>query len=264
VKRISNQEYSRPSSGALLMDLYLPTATPARRLPVVIWIHGGGWKIGSKENCPLTWLVPEGYAVVSLGYRLSWMARWPAQMDDARAAIRWLRTNADRYQLDATRIAVSGGSSGGNLASIVGTAPLPPNESVSSRVGAVIDFYGAADMLTMPTNVLGDGITEADLANSNGAKLLGAIPRDRPDLARSVSPLHQVSKDDPPFLIIHGDKDTQVPIEQSRRLHAKLKETGVPSELIVLPGAGHGGKEFSTPEVKAAIQAFLHRSLTGR
>lgn len=261
VKRVANQQYAMTPQGAQLLDLYLPEKTPAKPLPVVIWIHGGGWKNGSKENPHLAWLASEGYAVVSLGYRLSWAARWPAQLEDARAAIRWLRTNAAKYSLDPARIAVSGGSSGGNLAGVVGTADAAPGEAVSSRVQAVIDFYGASDVLTMPPNVPGPGKTEADLANANAAKLLGGIVRDRPAAAKSMSTLHLVTRDDPPFLIIHGDKDPQVPLEQSERLHAKLKETGVPSELIVLPGAGHGGREFSSDEVKAKIRAFLARSL---
>jgi len=261
VKRIANLEYSRPESGALLLDLYLPTTTSTTPRPVVIWIHGGGWKNGSKENCPLSWLAAEGYAVVSLGYRLSWLAKWPAQLEDTRAAVRWLRAEAGKYQLDPQRIAVSGGSSGGNLATIFAATPPPADEKISSRVGAVIDFYGASDMLTMPPNVPGPGKTAADLANSNGAKLLGVTPRDRPDLARQTSTLYHVSKDDPPFLIIHGDKDQQVPLEQSQRLHAALVASGVPSELIVLPGAGHGGPAFSTPEIKQSIRAFLQRSL---
>jgi arylsulfatase len=261
VKRIANQTYTETPQGAQLLDLYLPEKTPAKPLPVVLWIHGGGWKSGSKENPPLAWLAAEGHAVVSLGYRLSWAARWPAQLDDARAAIRWLRTHAAKYSLDPARIAVAGGSSGANLAGVVGTADAAPGESVSSRVQAVIDFYGASDVLTMPVNVPGPGKSETDLANSNAAKLLGGIVRDHPAAAKSMSTLHLVTRDDPPFLIIHGDKDQQVPIEQSERLHAKLKETGVASELVVLPGAGHGGKEFSSDEVKAKIRAFLARSL---
>ncbi len=259
VKRLSNVEYTNPGSGALLLDLYLPATPSDRLLPVVLWIHGGGWKSGSKDNCPLTWLAAEGYAVVSLGYRLSLQARWPAQLEDARAAIRWLRSNAARYQLDAQRLAVAGASSGANLAGVVGTAPAPGGESVSSRVSAVIDFYGTSDVLTLPVNVPGPGKTETDLANSNGAKLLGGIVRDRPELARAMSPLYQVSYDDPPFLIVHGDQDLQVPLEQSTRLHAKLKETGVSSELKVLPGAGHGGKPFDAPEVRETILRFLRR-----
>ncbi|MBL9213747.1 MAG: sulfatase-like hydrolase/transferase [Opitutaceae bacterium] len=261
VKRIANQEYSRPETGALLLDLYLPVKTAERPLPVVLWIHGGGWKSGTKENCPLTWLAAEGYAVVSLGYRLSWLARWPAQLDDARAALRWLRTNAAKYQLDPGRIVVSGGSSGGNLAGVVGTAPRPAGETVSSAVRGVIDFYGASDVLTMPVNVPGPERPDAVLAASNAAKLLGGIVRDRPELARAMSTLYQVSADDPPFLIIHGDQDPQVPLVQSERLHAKLQATGVASELVVLKGAGHGGPAFATPEVKQKIRDFLQRTL---
>ncbi|MBI5690134.1 MAG: sulfatase-like hydrolase/transferase [Verrucomicrobia bacterium] len=261
VKRISNQTYHTPPTGAVLLDLYLPEKTPDRPLPVVLWIHGGGWKNGSKENCPLIWLAAEGYAVASINYRLSWLARWPAQPEDARAALHWLRTQAAKYQLDPARIAVAGGSSGGNLAGVVGTSPAPANESISSRVQAVIDFYGASDLATMPTNVPGPGKTDADLAQSNGAKLIGGIVRDHPDLARQVSTLHLVTPDDPPFLILHGDKDPQVPLEQSQRLHAKLRDTGVPSELVVLPGAGHGGKEFSAPAVQDRIRGFLRRTL---
>ncbi|MES2696629.1 MAG: alpha/beta hydrolase fold domain-containing protein, partial [Verrucomicrobiota bacterium] len=210
VKRVSNVEYVKRDTGGLLLDLYLPVQAPAKPLPVVIWIHGGGWKNGTKENCPLTWLTPEGYAVVSLGYRLSWLAKWPAQIDDARAAVRWLRTNAEKYGLDPQRIAVAGGSSGANLAGILGTLTPPADEKPSSRVGAVIDFYGASDVFTLPPNVPGPGV---DLAASNATKLLGFIPRDRPEEAKQMSTLYQVSKDDPPFLILQGEKDTQVPLE---------------------------------------------------
>jgi arylsulfatase len=259
VKRIANQTYTETPQGAQLLDLYLPEKTPATPLPVVVWIHGGGWKSGSKENPLLGWLAAEGYAVVSLGYRLSWAARWPAQLEDARAAIRWLRTNAAKYALDPARIVVAGGSSGANLAGVVGAAPVAAGETVSSRVQGVIDFYGASDVLTMPVNLPGPGKTDAELAASNAAKLLGGIVRDRPEAAKSMSTLHLVTRDDPPFLIIHGEKDNQVPLEQSERLHAKLKETGVASELVVLPGAGHGGKEFSSEEVKERIRAFLGR-----
>ena len=261
VKRVANQEYSRPETGALLLDLYLPVKTPERPLPVVLWIHGGGWKSGTKENCPLTWLAAEGYAVVSLGYRLSWLARWPAPLDDARHALRWLRSNAAKYQLDAGRMVVAGGSSGANLAGVVGTAPRPAGEAVSSAVRGVIDFYGASDVLTMPVNVPSAERPDAVLAQSNAAKLLGGIVRDRPELARQMSTLYQVSADDPPFLIIHGDQDPQVPLVQSERLHAKLQATGVASELVVLKGAGHGGPAFATPEVKQKIHGFLQRTL---
>jgi len=270
VKRISNLEYSRPATGALLLDLYLPAPAPAsatapapdRPLPVIVWTHGGGWKNGSKENCPLTWLAAEGYAVVSLNYRLSWAARWPAQLDDVRTALRWLRTHAATHGLDPTRLATAGSSSGGNLASIVGTAPAATDDPAPIRVRAVIDFFGASDVLTMPVNVPGPTRPDSVLAQSNGAKLLGGIVRDRPALARAMSPLHNITPDDPPFLILHGDQDDQVPLVQSERLHTRLRAVGVPSEFHVLVGAGHGGKPFDTPEVREKIRAFLARSLS--
>lgn len=257
VKRVANLTYSRTSSGALDLDLYLPAKPAAQPLPVLVWVHGGGWNSGSRHNCPYLWLAGEGFAVATIDVRLLHAAQWPAQIDDPRAAIRWLRENAAAHGLDPQRIAIAGGSSGGHVAAVVGTTPPPLEERTSSRVQAVIDLYGPADLLTMPPNVPGPGKTEAALARANGARLLGGIVRDRPEKAKEASALYQVSHDDPPFLILHGDKDPQVPLEQSRRLHAKLKEAGVPSELIVLPGAGHGGKAFDAPEIRAKVLAFM-------
>lgn len=262
VKRLSNLEYATRPTGPLLLDLYLPEQKSARGLPVVVWFHGGGWKSGSKESCRLAWLAAEGCAVASIGYRLSTVAQWPAQIHDARAAIQWLRVQADPYGLDANRVAVAGESSGANLAALVGTLDVPPNETVSSRVSAVIDFFGTTEIARLAMNIPGPDKTEADLAKSNGALLLGGIVRDRPELAREVSPFFQVSENDPPFLIIHGDQDSQVPLDHSQRLHEKLQATHVASELIVLPGAGHGGKAFDSVDVKDAIRAFLQRSLS--
>lgn len=259
VQTIRNLEYANPGGiRSLLLDLYLPTKESEKPLPVVMWIHGGGWRKGSKESCPLIWLANEGYAVVSLGYRLIPEAKWPMPLDDSRAAVRWLRSNAGKYKLDPQRIVVAGGSSGGNLASITGVFDTRRDEAVSSQVQGVIDFYGASDVLTMPTNVPGPDKTDADLAKSNAARLIGGIVRDHPDLAKQMSPLYHASKGDPPFLIIHGDKDEQVPLDQSERLHAKLKEAGVSTTLHVIKGAGHGGKEFDTAEVRKLILEFLN------
>jgi acetyl esterase/lipase len=224
-------------------------------------VHGGGWKSGDKINCPLTWLATEGVAVASIDVRLLHAGQWPAQIDDPRAAIRWLRENASRHGLDPERIAVAGGSSGGHVAALVGTTRTPAGEKTSSRVQAVIDFYGPSDLLTMPPNLPSPGKTDADLAKANGARLLGGIVRDRPERAREASALYQVSHDDPPFLILHGDQDPQVPLDQSQRLHARLREAGVASELHVIAGAGHGGKPFDTPEVRKLIRDFLQRAL---
>src|SRR5262249_453315 len=137
VKRVANLEYGRrPDSGALLLDLYLPAKPAKKPLPVVLWIHGGGWKNGSKENCPLTWLAAAGDAGASLDYRLIPWSRWPAQLDDCRDAVRWLRAHADKYGLAPNHVVASGGSAGGHLAAALGTA--------TSDVQAVLDFYGPA------------------------------------------------------------------------------------------------------------------------
>lgn len=261
VRRVPDIEYVRRATGPLLLDLYLPEQQPRHRLPVVVWIHGGGWKAGSKASCRLAWLGAEAYAVASIGYRLSTSATWPAQIEDARAAIRWLREHALEHSLDGGRIAVAGESSGANLAALVGTLDPLPGEGAFSRVRAVIDFFGTTDIARLAANVPGPDKTDAELAKTNGALLLGGIVRDRPELARAVSPYYQVSENDPPFLIIHGDQDTQVPVEHSLRLHERLKAVGVRSELIVLPGAGHGGRDFDSPQVHIAIRAFLRRAL---
>lgn len=253
-------EYGRSGDRPLLLDLYRPRDAK-ERLPVVMWVHGGGWNKGSKDRCPATWLTDHGYAVASINYRLTDEAQWPAQIDDCRTAVRWFRAHADEYGLDGNRIAAWGGSAGGHLVALLGTLDPPGNETVSSRVQAVCDWYGPSDLLTMPPNVLTPGKTEADLANSNGAKLLGGVVRDRLELARQASAIYQVSADDPPFLIMHGDKDAAVPLEQSERLHEKLKTAGVTSTLQVLDGAGHGGKEFQTAEVRQVILEFFNRHL---
>lgn len=261
VKRVANLEYNNPGSRAILLDLYLPEEGPPRPVPLVVWVHGGGWGAGSKERCPLVWLVGAGYAVASIDYRLIPEATWPAQIDDCRAAVRWLRDHSAKYHLDAGHIAAAGSSAGGHLVALLGTTDPPIDEATSSRVQAVCDWYGPSDLLTMPTNLPGPGKSEADLAKSNGARLLGGIVRDRPEIARQAGALHHASKGDAPFLILHGDDDRTVPLDQSERLHARLVEAGVPSTLRIVEGAGHGGAGFDTPEVKATVREFLDRHL---
>lgn len=253
-------EYARVGNKPLLLDLYRPKNSDEPS-PVVVWVHGGGWKQGSKDRCPATWLVEHGYAVASINYRLLDEAQWPAQINDCRAAVRWLRTNAEGFRLDTERIGAWGGSAGGHLVALMGTLDAPKEEAISSRVQAVCDWYGPTDLLTMPPNMLGNGRTKEDIAKSNGARLLGATVMDVPDLAKQASALYQVSSDDPPFLIMHGEKDPGVPLTQSERLHEELQAAGVPSTLHVIPGAGHGGKEFRTPEAQQIIREFFDRQL---
>lgn len=244
------------------LDLYRPEGDDASaRRPVVVWVHGGGWKNGSKDRCPAVWLVPHGFAVASIDYRLTDVAQWPAQMDDCRDAVRWLRSHAEEHGLDAAHIGAWGGSAGGHLVALMGTLPVPEDEAVSSRVQAVCDWYGPSDLLTMPPNVVGNGRTAEDVAKSNGAKLLGKTVREVPELAKQVSAFHQVSKDDSPFLVMHGDEDPGVPLVQSTKLHEALQHAGVESTLHVVKGAGHGGKPFQTDDVRNRVRTFFEKHL---
>lgn len=250
-------EYAQVKGVSLKLDLYRPSALPSAPMPLVIWVHGGGWSNGSKTNCPAAWLATKGYAVASLDFRLLPEHTWPAQIEDPIAALRWLRQESGKYGYDASRSAAMGGSSGGHVVALWGTLPLPAED----KVKAVVDLYGPTDLLTMPPNVLSTQRTRADLAKANGALLLGGIVMDQPAKAKAVSALHQVSKDDVPFLIMHGMDDPGVPVDQSERLHAALKAAGVESTLKLLPGAGHGGKEFDSAESRTLILAFLDKHL---
>ena len=260
VEVLRDLQYSVIGDKKLLLDLYRPKKFTGK-LPVVVWVHGGGWKNGSKDRCPAAWLAKHGFAVASINFRMTQEAKWPAQIDDCRAAVRWARTNADVYQFDGDHVGAWGSSSGGHLVALMGTLDIPKTEQGSSRVQAVCDWFGPTDLLTMPYNMLTDGRTEADIANSNGAKLLGGTVRDRPELAKQASAFYQVSKDDAPFLIMHGEKDPGVPLTQSQRLHQKLQAAGVPSQFEIVKGAGHGGKEFQSLEVKQTVLEFFNRTL---
>ncbi len=253
--------YANHDGVDLKLDLYCPDPMPDETLPVVVWVHGGGWLNGSKDNCKISFLAQRGFAVASIDYRLTDVAQWPGQIEDCYAAVRWLRTNAKKCGLDGDRIGAMGGSAGGHLVALMGTRPAG-EEEISSRVQAVCDWYGPSDLLTMPPNNVSETRTLEQVANSNGAKLLGATVRDVPDLAKDASALYQVSKDDPPFLIIHGSEDPGVPVDQSRRLHEALREAGVESELMIVEGAGHGGKEFNEDAVLDKVTGFFKNNLT--
>ena len=234
------------------LDLYVREG--AKNLPLVVWIHGGGWEAGSKEGTPAMGLLWRGYAVASINYRLSTHAPYPAQVEDCKAAIRWLRANAGRYGIDPNRIGVWGSSAGGHLSALVGTTgdvkefDKGANATVSSQVQAVCDFCGPTDISLWRASRPGDTLS----------KLFGGPIQDRAALVQKANPIRYVSKVDPPFFIAHGDRDPTVPLQHSQLLEGALQKAGVGVTLRVEPGAGHS---LQSRELYEAVHTFFDRHL---
>ena len=243
------------------LDLYLPKDARGPT-PVIVWVHGGGWQAGSKANgLPLRLgLIARGYAIASIGYRLTDAAPFPAQIQDVKAAIRWLRAHAAEYRLAPERFVAWGSSAGGHLVAMLGTAgdfkafDVGANLKESSRVQAVIDFYGPSDLHRFVTT---PGYESHGRPNSPESKLAGGIVAENLAKAAAASPVSYVDRNDAPFLILHGAADPTVPVNQSETLHAALLRAGVSSSLHILPGARHGGPEFTSPESLAGSDKFL-------
>ena len=256
--------YKRVGGRELRLDLYFPPAVSGP-LPVIIWIHGGGWYRGRKERCPAVRIVDDGYAVASIDYRLTEVAPFPAQIEDCKAAVRWLRANASKYNLDPDRIGVWGFSAGGHLAALLGTSGGVrelegggDNLNVSSRVQAVLAVSAPVDFLRLyhdasatPTETTPKVLTAIKM-------LMGGPIEEHKITAIEASPIHYVSKDDPPFLIIHGEIDSTVPVTQAESFAAALKAAGVETTLEIANGRGHG---FGGPKSRPMIKAFFDKYL---
>lgn len=269
VRRVRDIVYSQPGGRPLHMDLYIPESA-ARPLPVVLWIYGGAWRAGSKDDGQTRgalWLTQHGYAVAAFNYRLSQEAKFPAQIHDARAAVRWLRGHAADYGLDPDRIAAWGASAGGHLAALLGVGAdareleEPEHDPrVSPRVQAVIDFFGPTDFLQMDAHALPGGMKH-DPPESPESQLIGGPIQENPDKVRRTNPVTYVSRDDAPFLILHGERDPLVPVHQSGLLFEALRKAGVPVIFHKIAGAGHGGPEFQGSVARAMVLAFLDEHL---
>ena len=239
------------------LDLFVPKSESP--LPLVLWVHGGGWSLGSKDGGnPAIPLLNHGYAVASTNYRLSQHAAFPAQIEDVKSAVRFLRANAKKYNLNPDRFGAWGASAGGHLVALLGTSgdiksfDADSNKDVTSKVQAVIDFFGPTDLLKLaPPNATDHPI----------AKLLGGSVSEKKDLAIKANPITHITKDDPPFLIVQGDDDKLVPANQSELLAEALKKAGVECELVVIKGAGHGGPQFNTKEMQEKYLAFFEKNL---
>ena len=244
------------------LDLYLPEATSRAVLPVVIYLHSGGWISGDKAEGALFLepLVATGrFAGVSAGYRLADEARWPAQLHDVQAAVRWVRANADRYGLDPDRIAAWGWSAGGHLALLLGTtAEVPeldgrvgPHGGESLRVTAVVNHAGISDLLAIDES---PGRRDARALRNFASRLLGAAPRDAVDRAREASPVTHASAGDAPVFTTHGTADRTVPYDQAVRLHRALRDAHVPATFDTTLRGGHVGLPA---RVEQRIREFL-------
>jgi len=260
-----NIPYSPDRLPKHLLDIYLPGNIRHGKLPLVVFIHGGGWLANDKYadmgymKKTVAAIVSSGFALASIDYRFSTQAVFPAQIQDCNRAISFLYDHADQYKLDTSRFALMGFSAGGHLASLVGLSKnngidqfFMPGTSKSFRFKAVVDFYGPSDLLLFPGN---------NDEKSPESLLIGATPLARPDLARAASPVTYVDQHDPPFLIIHGEKDDMVSTKQSQLLSSWLNVVGVQHELIIVKDAPHYGVMFDADEIRNKVMDFLKKHL---
>ncbi len=257
-----NIPYANDTLKKHLLDIYLPPVKKAS-YPLIIWVHGGAWMLNDKYadmgymTNTIKAFIDSGYAIASIDYRHSTTAPFPAQIQDCNQAIEYLYQNGAKYSLDVNKITLIGFSAGGHLSSLLA---LSNNNKVKGfyadgkkpdfKIKLVLDFYGASDLLTLKGNDDKDPKNPITL-------LLGAMVADRPDLAKKASPVTYIDKNDPPFLIIQGEKDQSVNPDQSVNLSARLKKAGVNNELIIVPGAPHFGVMFDAEFIRKRIFYFL-------
>ncbi len=281
----------------LLMDLYRPDLDAD--VPVVVWFHDGGWRSGSKDHCPVRWLVNYGYAVAAVNYRLVPRDTFPAQIHDAKAAVRYVRGRAAEFGLKPDAIAGGGASTGAYLAAMLGTTegvgelerashgvstgtpnPTAPDDidpytgqpaidtvepqrfdTVDSGVNAVVNFNGFTDFPALQS--LPSRCDKRGLTTPE-ARFLAVPPARDPDLAAFASPITHVRPGLPPFIHLHGEDNAVVPLDQSRRFHTKLQDAGVTSKLVVLRHVGHSGRFiFRHYPAQGYVVDFLNRHMTG-
>lgn len=250
------------------LDLFVPKSEKA--LPLIVWVHGGAWQGGSKDgNNPAMQFLAKGYAVAAINYRLSQHAVYPAQIQDCKEAIRFLRANAKKYNLDPDAFGAWGSSAGGHLVALLGTTSgakelmlaSSPHKDVSDRVQCVVDFFGPTDLTKMGAQAGANSKIDHDSPTSPESKLVGGAIQQNKDKAAKANPIAFVTKESAPFLILHGDGDPLVPLAQSELLQEALKKAGVSSELVVIKGGSHGGPGFASPENQEKIAKFFETYL---
>ncbi|MFI5161843.1 MAG: alpha/beta hydrolase fold domain-containing protein [Sphingobacteriales bacterium] len=261
-----NVPYANDTLKKHLLDIYLPP-TGKSSYPVVIWVHGGAWMSNDKYadmsymKQTLKGFIDSGYAVASIDYRWSTTAIFPAQIQDCNQAVEFLYQNAAKYHLDRDKFALIGFSAGGHLASLMG---LSNNSNIKDfyadgkkphfKIKLVLDFYGPSDLLKLKGNDSNDPKNPITL-------LLGGRAVDKPELATKASPITYADKNDPPFLIVQGEKDESVNPDQSATLAARLSQLDVKNEFFIVPGAPHYGVMFDTENIRERIFFFLKEYL---
>lgn len=263
VRILRNLEYIPDGHKRNKLDLYLPEQTSdSKPLPLIIWIHGGAFLAGDKTYCPARRFANKGYAVASINYRLSQHAIYPAQIEDCKAAVRWLRANAGKYNIDPNRFGGWGESAGGHLVALLGTTgdikefDKGENLKFSSNLQAACDFFGPTDFTKMDEF---PGSMQHDAADSPESKLVGGPIQQNKQACQRANPITYVSRDDPPLLIVHGDKDPLVPYNQSEILYKALKDAGVQVKFHTVEGGGHGG--FKDSNIDKMVEEFFDRYL---
>lgn len=259
-----NVPYNNDTLHKHLLDIYLPQNAKGK-VPLVIFVHGGAWLSNDKYadigymKKTVSEIVSNGFAMASIDYRFSTQAVFPAQIQDCNRAVSFLYDNADKYGLDRNRFAVIGFSAGGHLASLMGLSKnnnikdfFIPGTNQSFSFKGVVDFYGPAELILFPGN---------NDIKSPESLLIGATPLARPDLAKAASPVTYVNKGDPPFLIVHGEKDDLVSPKQSQLLSAWLNLAGVENELIIVKDAPHFGVMFDADDIRSKVISFLKKQL---
>lgn len=256
-------EYACVGDHLLKLDLHTPKATNP---PLLVYIHGGAWRAGSKSDVPVARLLEHGFAIASVDYRLSPQALFPAQIHDIKAAIRFLRAKSELYRINAKRIGIIGSSAGGHLAALVGVTnghktlegEVGDHLDQSSDVHVVVSLFGASNLQTILSQSTEFGLQMRIPALK---LLLGNTPDQKADLAKIASPVEHLDKNDPPLLLVHGDADPQMPFAQSQEFARAYKQSHLPVQLMVMSGSRHGGDEFYDEERTSVLAQFLQRHL---
>lgn len=254
VRIIRDIEFGRVDGIPLMLDMYIPDTPVVEPMPVVVFIHGGGWQNGDKYPSRVESLARRGFLGISINYRLSGVATFPAAVEDCKCAIRWVRAHAEKYGADPDKIGIWGGSAGGHLVMFLGCADKSAGfegnsgwGAYSSRVQAVCSYFGPSDFQSMGEY---GGLRE----DSAEVKFLGGTIEEIPEVYISASPITYVSADDPPLLMVHGDKDIVVGLRQSKVMLEAYQQAGLEVTLITVKNAGHGFKQAADSPIEPSIE----------